>query len=184
MPPGTASVAPLFTPYRPTRTWQDLPCTSAGEPRTPVYRRAISVQLAPATSGLSRSLADTPTRRSGHVEGRSRTDSQADSAGSIPGTRSKQQGATLTRARTQNPYLPGHERSARVHPRGLHRRPRCHRRSPRPLPHRLPSRLRPRGTLTDPVRTAHHRIVLGRDPPPPATSCSAPAKATGSKDSR
>jgi hypothetical protein len=26
----------FFTPYRPTRTRQDLPCTSAGEPRTPV----------------------------------------------------------------------------------------------------------------------------------------------------
>ena len=25
----------FFTPYRPTRTRQDLPCTSAGEPRTP-----------------------------------------------------------------------------------------------------------------------------------------------------
>ena len=47
-------------------------------------RRAISVQLAPATSGLSRSLADTPTRRSGHVKGRSRTDSQADHAVSLP----------------------------------------------------------------------------------------------------
>jgi hypothetical protein len=47
----------------------------------PCDRRAISVQLAPATSGLSRSLADTPTRRSGYVEGQSRTDSQADSAG-------------------------------------------------------------------------------------------------------
>jgi hypothetical protein len=45
-----------------------------------LIRRAISVQLTPATSGLSRSLADTPTRRSGHVERRSRTDSQADSA--------------------------------------------------------------------------------------------------------
>ena len=73
----------FFTPYRPTRTRQDLPCTSAGTPH-PRDRRAISVQLASATSGLSRSLADTPTRRSGHVEGRSRTDSQADTAGSIP----------------------------------------------------------------------------------------------------
>jgi hypothetical protein len=25
----------FFTPYRPTRTRQDLPCTSTGEPRTP-----------------------------------------------------------------------------------------------------------------------------------------------------
>jgi hypothetical protein len=73
---------PCFsTTLRPARTRQDLPCTSAGEPRTPVDRRAISVQLAPATSGLSRSLADTPARRSGHVKGRSRTDSQADSTG-------------------------------------------------------------------------------------------------------
>jgi hypothetical protein len=32
----------FFTPYRPARTRQDLPCTSAGEPRTPV----IVVQLA------------------------------------------------------------------------------------------------------------------------------------------
>ena len=45
----------------------------------PAPLRAISVQLAPATSGLSRSLADTPTRRSGHVEGQSRTDCQTDS---------------------------------------------------------------------------------------------------------
>src|SRR5207248_9361212 len=39
-------------------------------------------------SGLSRSLADTPPRRSGHVTGPDGTDSQADSAGSIPVTRS------------------------------------------------------------------------------------------------
>ena len=46
-------------------------------------RRAISVQLTPVTSGLSRSLADTRTHGSGYVEGWSRTDSQADSAGPI-----------------------------------------------------------------------------------------------------
>ena len=35
--------------------------------RTTVHR-AISVPLTPVTKGLSRSLADTPNRRSGHVE--------------------------------------------------------------------------------------------------------------------
>ena len=43
--------------------------------------RAISGPLTPVTSGLSRSLADTPPRRSGHVTGPDGTDSQADSAG-------------------------------------------------------------------------------------------------------
>jgi hypothetical protein len=57
--------------------------------------RAISVQLAPATSGLSRSLADTPTRRSGHVERRSRTDSQADSAGPDQGDSHNEAGTSL-----------------------------------------------------------------------------------------
>ena len=42
--------------------------------------RAISGPLTPVTSGLSRSLADTPPRRSGHVTGPDGTDSQADSA--------------------------------------------------------------------------------------------------------
>jgi hypothetical protein len=51
---------------------------SAG--RTAV-RRAISGPLTPATSGLSRSLADTLLRRSDHVTGPDGTDSQADSAG-------------------------------------------------------------------------------------------------------
>jgi len=51
-------------------------------------RRAISGPLTPVTSGFSRSLADTPPRRSGHVTGPDGTDSQADSAGSIPVTRS------------------------------------------------------------------------------------------------
>ena len=56
-------------------------------------RRAISVPLTPVTSGLSRSPADTPPRRSGHVTGPDGTDSQADSAGSIPVTRSKRERA-------------------------------------------------------------------------------------------
>jgi hypothetical protein len=51
-------------------------------------RRAISVPLTPVKSGLSRPLADTRSRRSGHVTGPDRTASQADSAGSIPVTRS------------------------------------------------------------------------------------------------
>jgi hypothetical protein len=51
-------------------------------------RRAISGPLTPVTSGLSRSLADTSSRRSGHVTGPDGTASQADSAGSIPVTRS------------------------------------------------------------------------------------------------
>jgi hypothetical protein len=51
-------------------------------------RRAISGPLTPVTSGLSRSLADTSPRRSGHVTGPDGTASQADSAGSIPVTRS------------------------------------------------------------------------------------------------
>jgi len=50
--------------------------------------RAISGPLTPVNSGLSRSLADTPNRRSGYVTGPDGTDSQADSAGSIPVTRS------------------------------------------------------------------------------------------------
>jgi hypothetical protein len=51
-------------------------------------RRAISGPLTPVTRGLSRSLADTQPRRSGHVTGPDGTASQADSAGSIPVTRS------------------------------------------------------------------------------------------------
>ena len=51
-------------------------------------RRAISGPLTPVTKGLSRSLADSPPRRSGHVTGPDGTASQADSAGSIPVTRS------------------------------------------------------------------------------------------------
>ena len=50
--------------------------------------RAISGPLTPVTSGLSRSLTDSPLRRSGHITGPDGTDSQADSAGSIPVTRS------------------------------------------------------------------------------------------------
>ena len=96
-PRGVWAVAPaVSTPHCLRGTRQDLPCASAGEPRTLV----IVVQLAPATSGRSRSLADTPTRRSGHVEGRSRTDSQADSAGSIPVTRKAMRGR---RSRCRSP---------------------------------------------------------------------------------
>ena len=53
-------------------------------------RRAISGPLNPVTSGLSRSLADTPPRWSGHVTGPDGTDSQADkstvglSTGTLP----------------------------------------------------------------------------------------------------
>ena len=50
-------------------------------------RRAISGPLTPVTGGLSRSLVDTPLRRSGHATGPDGTASQADSAGSIPVTR-------------------------------------------------------------------------------------------------
>jgi hypothetical protein len=56
--------------------------------RPDCVRRAISGPLTPVTKGLSRSLADKPSRRSGHVTGPGGTDSQADSAGSIPVTRS------------------------------------------------------------------------------------------------
>jgi hypothetical protein len=61
------------------------PAISAG--RTTV-RRAISGPLTSVMSGLSRSLADSPLRRSGHVTGPDGTDSQADSASSILVTRS------------------------------------------------------------------------------------------------
>ena len=54
----------FFTPYRPTRTRQDLPCTGAGDP-APHGWRAINVPLAPVMSGLSRSLAATFQGRSG-----------------------------------------------------------------------------------------------------------------------
>jgi len=40
--------------------------------------------LTSVTSSLSRSFADTPPRRSGHVTGSDCTDSQAENAGSIP----------------------------------------------------------------------------------------------------
>ena len=33
----------FFTPHRPTRTRQDLPCTSAGEPRTPSWRSMLTI---------------------------------------------------------------------------------------------------------------------------------------------
>ena len=64
--------------YRGGREDQDA-AISAG--RTAV-RRAISGPLTPVMSGLSRSLADTSPRRSGHVTGPDGTDSQADSLGS------------------------------------------------------------------------------------------------------
>jgi hypothetical protein len=86
-PRGVWAVAPaVSTPHCLRGTRQGSSLRQRGRTPHPCDRRAISVQLAPATSGRSRSLADTPTRRSGHVEGRSRTDSQADSAGSIPVT--------------------------------------------------------------------------------------------------
>ena len=72
-----------------------------GEGRTAI-RRAISGPLTPVTSGLSRSLADTPPRRSGRVTGPDGTDSQADSAGSIPVTRSTQ---TPGRLRLSEPLV-------------------------------------------------------------------------------
>ena len=68
------------------RTGEDQDAAISGG-RTAV-RRAISGPLTPVTSGLSRSLADTPPRRSGHVTGPDGAASQADSAGSIPVTRS------------------------------------------------------------------------------------------------
>ena len=59
VPARMGFVAPaVSTPHRPTRTRQDLPCTSAGNPRIP-SSRAISVPLSPVMSGLSRSLAET-----------------------------------------------------------------------------------------------------------------------------
>jgi hypothetical protein len=68
------------------RTGEDQgPTFSAGRI---AVRRAISGPLTPVTRGLSRSLADTSPHRSGHVTGPDGTASQADSAGSIPVTRS------------------------------------------------------------------------------------------------
>jgi len=61
----------------------------AGDCHAPGQDRwAISGRLSPAISGLSRSLADTPRCRSDHVTGPDGADFQADSAGSIPVTRS------------------------------------------------------------------------------------------------
>ncbi len=54
-------------------------------------RRAISGPLTPVTKGLSRTLTRSLSCRSGHVTGPDGTDSQADSAGSIPVTRSEPQ---------------------------------------------------------------------------------------------
>jgi hypothetical protein len=61
---------------------------AAVSPDRTAVRRAISGPLTPVTSGLSRSLADTPPRRPDGITGPDGTDSQADSAGSIPVTRS------------------------------------------------------------------------------------------------
>jgi hypothetical protein len=44
----------------------------------------VALPLTPVTSGLSRSLADTPPRRSGRMTWPDGTASQADSASSIP----------------------------------------------------------------------------------------------------
>jgi hypothetical protein len=83
-PRGVWAAAPaVSTPHTAYAARGRIFPAPARENPHPCDRRAISVQLAPATSGPSRSLTDTPTRRSGHVEGRSRTDSQADSTGSI-----------------------------------------------------------------------------------------------------
>ena len=56
--------------------------TAISADRTAV-RRAISGPLTLMTSGLSRSLADTPPRRSGHATGPDVTACQADSASSV-----------------------------------------------------------------------------------------------------
>jgi hypothetical protein len=86
--PLYGSGRPAFSPLTVLRGRGGIfPAPARGNP-APCDRRAISVQLTPATSGLSRSLADTTTRRSGHVKGRSRTDSQADSSRYGPGQRS------------------------------------------------------------------------------------------------
>jgi hypothetical protein len=68
----------FFTPYRPTRTRQDLPYTSAGEPRTPGWR-AINVPLAPVTRGCLTVIRGRPASQVSQHKGRNRTDSQADS---------------------------------------------------------------------------------------------------------
>jgi hypothetical protein len=53
-------------------------------------RRAISGPLTPVMNGLSRTLTESLPRRSGRVTDPDCADSQADSAGSIPVTRSKE----------------------------------------------------------------------------------------------
>jgi hypothetical protein len=110
-PPCPACMAPVAPLFHPLPSYADAAGSSLhqrGGPRTACDRRAISVQLAPATSGLSRSLADTPTRRSGQVEGRSRTDSQVDSASSIPVTRSRfVNGVSPARPTIRSLRLPG-----------------------------------------------------------------------------
>ena len=82
------------------------------EGRTAV-RRAISGPLTPVASGLSRSLACTPPRRSGHVTGPDGTDSQADSAGSVPVTRSTPR-IRSSDARFMLPYLTPRDAGLRV----------------------------------------------------------------------
>jgi hypothetical protein len=79
LPPCVGLVGPAVSPPDVLADAAGSSLHQLGGTPHPCDRRAISVQLAPATSGLSRSLADTPIRRSGHVERRSRTDSQADS---------------------------------------------------------------------------------------------------------
>jgi hypothetical protein len=59
--------------------------------------------LAVINPGDEQSLADTPPRRSGHVTGPDGTDSQADSAGSIPVTRSSLK--AQVNGRTARPVL-------------------------------------------------------------------------------
>ena len=56
---------------------------------SPRDHRAISVPLAPVKTGISRSLVDSQPHSSGHMRAPEGSDSQADSAGSIPVTRSK-----------------------------------------------------------------------------------------------
>ena len=68
----------FFTPYRPTRTRQDLPCTSAGNPAppSPGHQRAIRPGNQRFATVISRHLA---TQVSLH-RSLDRSDSQADSA--------------------------------------------------------------------------------------------------------
>jgi hypothetical protein len=93
---------------------------------------AISGPLTPVTRGLSRSLTDSPLRRSGNITGPDGTASQADSAGSIPVTRSKAkpQVKRLSRSSALGPRE-GNDRgfgshySGRGHTRGMGRSPKA-----------------------------------------------------------